>query len=54
MTSQITYEPIADDFPSGYTVEDLRNIYIKLRPLFTEPDRPERVIHIQNTEEEKR
>ena len=45
---KITYEPITDHFPSEYTVEDLRNLYIKLRPLFTEADRTEKVIQIEN------
>ena len=45
---KITYEPISENFPSEYTVDDLRRLYMKLRPLFTEDDRTEKVIQIEN------
>ena len=45
---KITYEPLPENFPSEYTVEDLRRLYMKLQPLFTEDDRNERVIQIRS------
>ena len=43
---KITYEPIIDQFPAGFTLEDLRRLYIKLHPLFTEDVRQDKVIQI--------
>ncbi len=48
--NKITYEPIIDSFPFAYTVEDLRKVYLRLRPIFEreESAEPERVIQIQD------
>jgi hypothetical protein len=47
---KITYEPIIETFPDSYTREDLRNVYLKLRPIFEleETEEPEKIIQIQD------
>ncbi len=44
--SKITYEPISQDFP--FTNDDLRNLYVKLAPLFDKDKEPVKVIQIEN------
>ncbi|MFN0278979.1 MAG: hypothetical protein ACKVRN_10290 [Pyrinomonadaceae bacterium] len=46
--NKLTYEPIVDTFPPSYTVEDLRSLYIKLQPLFSEEQREEKIIQIKD------
>jgi hypothetical protein len=48
--NKITYEPIIDSFLFSHTVEDLRNVYLKLRPIFESEAsaEPERVIQVQD------
>lgn len=45
---KITYEPIVDYLPNLYTIEDLRNVYFKLRPLFADEEREVKIIQIQD------
>ena len=46
--NKLTYEPIVDTCPTGYTVEDLRKLYDILRPLFADEERPEKIIQIKD------
>jgi|CXWL01.1.fsa_nt_gi hypothetical protein len=48
--NKITYEPIIDSFPFSYTVEDLRNVYLRLRPIFEREETPEteKIIQVQD------
>lgn len=45
--NKLSYEPIVDTFPLSYTVEDLRSLYLKLRPLFAEEESEEKIIQIK-------
>lgn len=46
--NKITYEPIIDNFVSIYSIEDLRKLYVKLRPLFAEDEQEVKVIQIKD------
>lgn len=46
--NKLTYEPIVDIFPFSYTIEDLRSLYIKLRPLFEREEPTEKIIQIKD------
>ena len=44
---KLIYEPIVDHLPAVTTVDDLRKLYDRLRPLFTEEEQMEKVIQIR-------
>ena len=46
--NKITYEPIVDNFLCINTIEDLRELYVKLRPLFAKEEQEVKIIQIKD------